>query len=158
MSQENVEIVRLFHAPFEGEDVLPHIRAALERFGPDPQPGTVLAEWAKDPAWRYAHPEIEWDVSGAGAVGLTVRGPREVALFWADWTEAWESYVYRTVEYRDLGDWVLVPVDLRARGPAGMPVEMRLFQLFQVRDDKVSRMRAFLSEQAALEAVGLSDG
>jgi hypothetical protein len=60
------------------------------------------------------------------------------------------------VEYRDLGDWVLAPTEIRARGAGGIPVEMRVFQLFGVRDGKVSALRAFLSEREALEAAGLS--
>jgi ketosteroid isomerase-like protein len=157
MSLEDVEVVRGLNEPYEGEDVAPIIRESVDRFGPDPDPDTVLAEWAKDPAWCHIHPDIEWDMTGAGAVGVTANGPREVALFWADWIEAWKSYVYRVVEYRDLGDWVLTPVDVRASGPEGIPVEMRLFQVWRVRDGKVAAQRAFLSEQAALEAAGLRE-
>ena len=157
MSEENVEIVRGLNEPYEGEDVAPIIRESVDRFGPDPDPNTVLAEWAKDPAWCHIHPDIEWDMTGAGAVGVTANGPKEVALFWADWIEAWKSYVYRVVEYRDLGDWVLTPIDVRASGPEGIPVEMRLFQIWRVRDGKVAAQRAFLSEQAALEAAELSE-
>jgi hypothetical protein len=133
------------------------IRESLERFGPDPQPEAVLAEWRDDPGWQYGHPEIEWDVRATGAFGTVAHGPREVALWWADWVEAWDSYVYRISEYRDLGDWVLTPTDVKARGRGGIPVEMRVFQLWQVRDGKVAALRAFLSEREALEAVGLSE-
>jgi hypothetical protein len=34
---------------------------------------------------------------------------------------------------------------------------MRLFQVWEIRDGKVWRMRAFFSEQEALAAVGLSE-
>jgi hypothetical protein len=157
MSQENVEVVRRLNTPHEGEDVIPLIRESLERFGPYPQPDTVLAEWAKDPGWQHMHPEIEWDVSATGVFGTVAHGPRELALWWADWAEAWDSYVYRISEYRDLGDWVLTLTDVRARGRGGIPVEMRTFELYQARDAKVARYRAFLSEQEALEAAGLSE-
>jgi hypothetical protein len=157
MSQENVEIVRSFNAPHEGQNVVPVIREMVERLGPDPQPDAVLAEWGEDPGYQNLHPEFELDVSAAGAFGTVARGPREVMLSWAGWIEAWESYVYRTVEYRDIGDWVLQTVDVRARGRGDIPVEMRTFQVWQVRDGKVAVYRAFLSEQDALEAVGLSE-
>jgi ketosteroid isomerase-like protein len=78
-------------------------------------------------------------------------------LWWADWAETWDSYVYRISEYRDLGDWVLTLTDVRARGRGGIPVEMRTFELWQPRDGKIARYRAFLTEQEALEAVGLSE-
>jgi len=157
MSQENVEIVRDLNGPYEGLDVATIIREAVDRFGPDPDPAVVLSEWAQDPAWRHIHPEIEWDLTGTGAVGVTANGPREVALFWADWIEAWKSYVYQVVEYRDLGDWILTPTEVRASGPEGIPVEMRLFQIWRVRDGKVATMRAFLSEREALQAAGVSE-
>jgi ketosteroid isomerase-like protein len=34
---------------------------------------------------------------------------------------------------------------------------MRTFQIFRVRDGKIAAMRAFLSEQQALEAAGLRE-
>ena len=48
-------------------------------------------------------------------------------------------------------------VDIEARGPKGIPLEMRLFQIWKVRDSKVAGFRAFLNESEALEAAGLSD-
>jgi ketosteroid isomerase-like protein len=156
MSRENVEIVRHFNTPYEGQNVVPVFRAGAERLGPDPQPDTLLAEWAKDPAYQHMHPEIEWDVTATGAFGTVAHGARELALWWTDWSQAWESYVYRIIEYRDLGDWILTRSAVRARG-RGIPVEMLTFELWQVRDGKIAIYRAFLSEQEALEAVGLSD-
>jgi ketosteroid isomerase-like protein len=58
------------------------------------------------------------------------------------------------VQYRDLGDSVLTIADVEAVA-RGLPVEMKSFQVWAVRDGKVSAMRAFLSEQQALNAVGL---
>ena len=78
---------------------------------------------------------------------------RELALWWADLVEVWESYVYRVLEYRDLGDWVLTPTAFEARGRGGIEVEGRNFQIWQVRDGKIAVLRAFLTEQEALEVV-----
>lgn len=153
MSEENVEVVRRFNDPYERKDVAPVIHAAVEVFEPDPDPDVVLAHWAEDPSWRYAHPDIEWDVSAPG-VASTLKGAREVALWWADWTQAWKSYVYRTIEYRDLGVWVLTPTDVQATGPGDIAVEMRIFQIWKVRDGKIAACRVFLSEAEALEAAG----
>jgi ketosteroid isomerase-like protein len=65
--------------------------------------------------------------------------------------------VFRVSEYRDLGEWVLTVIDVRARGRGGIPVEMRVFELYRVRDGKVAVFRAYLSEHAALEAAGRSE-
>ena len=155
MSRENVEIVRRFNTPYEGENIAPLIRQAAERLGPDPRANDVLAEWSKDPAYRHIHPQIEWDVSATGAFGTVAHGPRELAMWWVDWAQAWESYVYRTTEYRDLGGWILTLTDVKALGRGGLPVEMRTYELWQVRDGQVAVYRAFLSEDDALKSVGI---
>ena len=157
MSRENVEVVRAFNAPGEGEDLAPVIREALARLGPHPQPEAVLAGWAEDPAWQHVHPDIEWDASALGALGTVAHGPREVVEWWTDGVNAWESYVYRTLSYRDLGRWVLQPVHVQARSREGASVEMVVFQLWLVRDGRIAVYRAFLSEREALEAAGLSE-
>jgi hypothetical protein len=157
MSEENVEVVRGLNDPYEGEDVMPGIRAAVAHFGPDPDPAVVLAWWADDPGWRHVSAEVEWDTTAIAGIGSKVRGPTEVALWWADWTNAWERYVYRTLEYRDVGEFVLTKSAVEARGPGDVPVEMTVFQLWKVRDGKIAACRIFLSESEALEAAGLSE-
>jgi ketosteroid isomerase-like protein len=157
MSQENVEVVRGHNEPYDGQELVAVIKAALDRLGPQPTRDEVLSLWAQDPGWRHVHPDIEWDVTGVGAVGSTTKGPLQVAAWWKDWIETWDSYVYRIAEYRDLGDWVLTPVDVEARGSGGLPVSMRLFQIWKLRDGKIAVFRAFLSEQEALEPARLRE-
>ena len=155
MSEANVEVVRRFIPPGVSEDLVPWVRELVKRVGPDFQREAVLAYCAHDPALQHIHPDIEWDMP-LGGLSAVARGPREWALWMVDWLEIWESYVHCVVEYRDLGDWVLVPVDVRARGLTGVPVEMRAFQIYQVRDGKVAVLRVFRTERKALEAAGLA--
>ena len=61
----------------------------------------------------------------------------------------------RLGEYRDFGEWVFAPVDVTARGRGGIAVEARVFEMYRLRDGKIGAYRSFLSEQEALEAVGL---
>jgi hypothetical protein len=157
MSEKNVEIVRRFNEPYEGKDAMPMIREAVAHLGPDPDPAVVLAWWANDPGWRYAHPEIEWDTTSITGFGSKVKGPAEVARWWIEWTEVWKSYAYRTVELRDLGDLVLLEAAIEARGPGDVPVAMTTFQLWEVRDGKVAACRVFMSEAEALKAAGVSE-
>ena len=138
-----------------------------ERSGDDGVSGLVVGRVALRPQLRDECParllgrpprlqisaDIEWDARALS--GAMARGPRELALMWADWVEAWESYVYRVIEYRDLGDWVLLVGDVRARGRQGIAVEMRTFEVYRVREGKLARLRVFPSEGAALKAVGL---
>jgi ketosteroid isomerase-like protein len=155
MSQENVEVVRRFHAPGEGKDLVPRVREVREQLGHDPEPSAVLAFWAQDPGWRHLHPDIEWD-PGTGVLG-TAHGVFDLTRWWDEWVEVWESYVFRVAEYRDLGDWVLALTDAQGRARQGIPVEMRVFELYRIRDGKIAVYRSFGSEQKALEAAGLSE-
>ena len=156
MSEENVEVVRRFHPPGESPDLVPWMREFVKRVGPDFQREAVLAYYAHDPFLQHIHPDIEWDAS-FGGLSAVARGARELAMWMSDWMEMWQSYVHCVLEYRDLGDWVLVPVDVRARGLTGVPVEMRVFEIFQVRDGKVAVFRSFRTERKALDAAGRQD-
>jgi hypothetical protein len=151
MSQQDVEVVREHLAPHEGEEVLPVIKALIDRFGPDPQPETVLATLADDPGWRLTDREIEWDMSATGMGGVA-HGVRELAVWWGVWVAVWSSQSYRMREYRDMGDAVLTVADVHATA-RGYSVDPEIFQVWQVRGGKIVLMRAFLSEADALKAV-----
>src|SRR5256885_5751588 len=94
MSKENVQVVRRFNEPYDGRDLIPVILESVERLGPDPQPEAVLADWAGDPTWQHAHPEIEWDVTAAGAVGGGGRGPGGAGLGGGGWGEGRPEYTH----------------------------------------------------------------
>ena len=157
MSQENVELVRRHLEPREGENLVPILREFLDRLGPTPEPAAVLAGWAEDPSWRYLHSEVEWELVGGGPLDTKATGPVEVTGMWVQWLEVWESYAYRMVEYRDLGDWVFALADVRAKGRGGIPVEMGSFEMRRVRDGKIAVIRTSRSEREALEAAGLRE-
>jgi SnoaL-like protein len=129
----------------------------VDRLGPAPDPEAVLNLWAEDASWRHVHPEFQWETAAGGPLDTKATGPTEIARWWADWVEAWESYAYRVVEYRDLGEWVLTLVDVRAEGRGGIPVTMRTFEIRSIRDDKIAACRIFASEREALEAAGLRE-
>ena len=138
MAREDVAVVRRFNETYEGDDLAALVhdsvlgvdlddRANLER---------LVQTWAaEDPMIRHVHPEIMWD-TGATGVLAPARGLVELAAWYRDWMGLWESYVFRVIEYRDLGRWVLVPTDVLARGRDGIAVEMRVFQIFRVRREK----------------------
>src|SRR2546423_1127060 len=157
MSQENVEIVRSHLKPHDGEDIIPAVREYVERLGPTPDADAVLAVWAEDEGWRHFHPEGEWEVANSGVLDIKAVGPVEIARWWNDWVETWEQYTYRVVEYRDLGEWVLTVADVQARGRGGILVEMRTFEIRQVRGGRVGVCPFCAADQGALEAAGLSE-
>ncbi|HEY7630912.1 MAG TPA: hypothetical protein VH817_09435 [Thermoleophilaceae bacterium] len=152
MSAEDVEVVRAVNEPWDGLDVAAALHEQLAAIDLEDRPAVLAsmrALLANSPSWRHIHPEVVWD---AGPMFGVARGLDEFALFWPEWAGMWESYVPRMLEYRDLGGWIYVPAEVVARGRGGIPVDMKIFQLFRVRDGKVAMMRAFLSEKAALAA------
>ena len=92
------------------------------------------------------------DTSGLGVAGQPLHGPRDVWSWWHDWTEAWETYITRVVDYREVGDRVITASDIEATGPDGIPVTMRVFLVWTVRDGKVASSRAFTTEAEAVAA------
>jgi ketosteroid isomerase-like protein len=157
MSRETVELVRHHLEPYDAEDFVHVLSEAVDRLGPDPEPDDVLALWAEDPSFHHLYPEVVWEVAIGGPLDVKATGPTEILRWWAEWLELWESYVYRAAEYRDLGEWVLTSVDVRARGRDGIPVEMRTFEVRRVRDGKIVECRIFETERRALEAAGLRE-
>src|SRR5438874_12526667 len=121
MSQEDVEVVRLANEPHNGEDMVPIIREDVEGIADWSDTDAVVAAVASDPNVRPMHPEVEWDASALGLFGVA-HGLYELAVFWREWVEVWESYVYEMREYRDLGDWVLTINDARVQGREGIPL------------------------------------
>ncbi len=117
----------------------------------------------RDPeAWlESAHPEVEWiseiarQVEGPGTV---YRGKEELRRFWDDWHSAWDVRIEIT-DFRDLGDTIVALGRIRTLGEAsGIRLERPIAYVFEF-DDKglARRVRAYLDQQRALEAVGLSD-
>ncbi len=156
MSQENVEIVRLANEPHNGEDLVPIMRGLLGSVADWSDTEAVIAALVTDPNFRPMHPDVEWDASAFALSGVA-HGVYELAVFWRELVEVWESYVYEMREYRDLGDWVLTVNDALARGRESIPVELRGFQIWKVRDGKIVIVRLFTSEADALKAAGLEE-
>ena len=152
MAEHPVEVVRRFNEAYEGQDIIPTLRELLARHGRDPSPDGILAIWADDPCWRHAHPEIEVDTSGLGVAGQVLHGPSDIWNWWHDWTAAWDTYITRAVDYREVGDAVISESEIDATGPDGIPVKMRVFLVWTVRDGKVASSRTFLSEADAVAA------
>ena len=155
MSQENIHVVRRFSSAEEGHDMMPGLRTIIARLGPDPRLEAVLDVWGDHPAFQHFHPDIEWDAPAADI--KAARGLRDLYRWWAEWADVWESYSFRVLEVRDLGDWVMTREEIHALAREGLPLEVVVFQIWQVRDDKIAAVRIFLSERAALRAAGVAE-
>ena len=139
MSEENVEIVRRanerFWAAMEGGD-----------------PGAFY-----DPAIHSA--DIEW-VLIEPFEGRTVwSGPEEFVDFLRTWTEPfddWSGQIERLIDAND--DRVVALTHQSGTGKeSGVPVELNLGQVYELKDGRITRVTNYPTFEEALEAAGLSE-
>ncbi len=130
MSRENVEIVRRVFTAFSCGDAT----AMLQDLDPD----VVL------------HVEQ----AGQGVY----RGHEGAIKSLVDWTEDFDDFKVVAEEFLDKGDCVVVRTRQTGSGKSsGIPMEGLFWFVSQVREGKVVRVHVLNTEQAALEAVGLSE-
>ena len=129
MSEENVEIVRRSYE-----------------------------NWRREGEIR-AHPDLVWDVSRLGWPGQQIySGPEGANEFNAEWAEAWVDWELEVEDCVGFGERVVAIINSRARSKTtGMPVDMRLAQVWSLRDGLAFRMKMYASVTEALEATGLSE-
>jgi ketosteroid isomerase-like protein len=99
-------------------------------------------------------PEVEW-TTGLGAIeGETFRGWEGVETYFGRLSSAWDSFEFLAAEYRDLGDVVLVLGRLEGRGRGGgVPVDSPVGAVWDLREGRICRLRAYLDHDKALKAV-----
>jgi ketosteroid isomerase-like protein len=134
MSRENVEVV---HAAYDAWN-----RGDLQ---------AVL---------HYLHPGLEWEENPDVYPGLdpVYRGHEGFLKRQRDGFDVWEWIRVEDQEFIDAGEHVVVFLHVMAKGRhSGIEVEMRLYDVFTLRDEKVIRHRLYADRAEALEAVGLSE-
>ncbi len=120
----------------------------------------VVEHW-DDPAFLgdWAHPEIEFEMTGPGLV--TVRGVEAMQEAFAQFLKTWDRFNTVVEEAIDLDDErVLVLTQFRGSGKeSGIPIEgMPGAALFGFRDEKVATLSLYPIRAEGLAAAGLADG
>ena len=124
------------------------VRRALEAFS-----GGDAATFA-----ALTTPDIEW-ATGLGAVeGEVFHGHEGVETYFARLASAWDSFEFHAEEYRELGDVVLVLGRLEGHGRGGgVPVDSPVGAVWEVRDGRIWRLRAYLDQDEARRTAGVAD-
>jgi uncharacterized protein len=110
-------------------------------------------------AWLDAfHPDAEmFDVVG-GPHEPARQGHDELRKWVETMDEIWENGRHEPEEFIDTGDFVVVALRVRARRrDIGVPFDMPLFHVFEMRHGKIQRGTAYVDKVEALEAVGLTE-
>ena len=103
-------------------------------------------------------PDFEFITAMAGIENEIVRGREGVGRYFESLDDAWEEFVLVPGEFRDLGDSVLMLGRIEGRGRgSGVQVETPDGVIYDFRDGKVCRTRAFLDHGEALRAAGLAE-
>jgi ketosteroid isomerase-like protein len=134
MSEENVETVRKAIA-YEYEGV--GDRAEAEAiFDPQVVLNPVLEGLDEEPSY----------------------GPHAMRDDWERWKSAFDELTVTFEEFIDAGDQVVVVAHHQGRGrKSGVAVDARYYEVYTVREGKVSRVDEFAERGEALEAAGLSE-
>jgi ketosteroid isomerase-like protein len=128
MSEQNVDVVRRIYEARDKGDAA----GALSQF----------------------HPEVVVDATARGDTAIG-HGHEELTAIIAEWIGAFDEWREEIEEMRDLGAEVYVVATQRGRGKeSGVEVETRYALLYEVRDDKITRMTLFRGPSEALEAAG----
>jgi ketosteroid isomerase-like protein len=101
-----------------------------------------------------AHPEVEFVPLGSLLVGDSYGGHEGIRRFMAEIAEEWDEIVIKDDEFREEDDRVLLLGEFQARGKAsGVEVRSPVAWIFDLRDGKVARMRAYSNQEEALRDV-----
>jgi ketosteroid isomerase-like protein len=139
MSQANVEAVRrLFDLRAERQDT--------------PVPGS---EPSGHPWLSLWHPECVIEEMAAIPDTAVYHGRKGVARYFHQLGEAFDDIRYIPVEIVEGRDGVFVATDMSACSKSGVDVQMRVYQVFRVRDGLIIYATGYLGREQALEAVGL---
>ncbi len=106
-------------------------------------------------AW---HERAVWDMTRFELPDLAkvYHGHDGIREFWRSWLAAWESLEFRQLDAEDRGDHVVVEVEQRNRGRAsGAMVDFHHFQVFAVREGKITACVVARTKAEARAAVGL---
>jgi ketosteroid isomerase-like protein len=74
-----------------------------------------------------------------------------------EFNDVWDEQRYTPAEIVEGSDGVVAATDIWGRSKAGAEVEMRVFQVFRIRDGMIVFAAGYLDRQQALEAVGLRE-
>jgi ketosteroid isomerase-like protein len=106
------------------------------------------------------HADFVWDMSTfrGWPEQQTYSGIEGARQFSAEWAGAWNDWGIEVEDYIDAGERVVVLLRQRGRSKAtGIPVEMRLGQVWTIQDGQGIRMQMYASTEEALKAAGLRE-
>jgi ketosteroid isomerase-like protein len=85
-------------------------------------------------------------------------GPDGMRDDWERWASAWEELKVTIEEIIEAGDQVVLVAHHQGRGRgSGIKVDARFYEVYTLREGKVSRVDEYTEREEALEAAGLRE-
>ena len=125
---------------------------------------SIYAAWERGDysvSVKWAHPEIEYVLTGGGTADGSWRGLTGMAEGFRNYLSAWEDFRTQAEEYRELDDErVLVLTRYSGRGKtSGLELGQtreKAATLFHLRDGAVTKLVVYATSDRALADLGLS--
>ena len=102
----------------------------------------------------YIHPEFEATTPpNLASEPDTYRGPDGIRRYFDSFYEAMDRVDFEPLDLIEVGDAVVVPMTLRARGrTTGIETEQHVVQIWELEDGKAIRVRVFATLEEAMAA------
>jgi ketosteroid isomerase-like protein len=101
-------------------------------------------------------PAFELDLSRAAGPMHGVYARTEVAAFWTEVRDSWESVRLEPHEFIEVGPHVVVPWTMHFSGRDGIEVQARVTWVWTFHGQAIERLTMYQDRQDALEALGAS--
>jgi ketosteroid isomerase-like protein len=109
-----------------------------------------------DSAVGLCDPDVRVWLNPDVVAALPPRGYKEVARYLRGWFDSWDAYVPRPQEFIDVGDQVVVMVQLRARGKGSrFEIEEEMADVFTLDDGNIVQLRLYVDRGVALDSAGI---
>jgi ketosteroid isomerase-like protein len=114
----------------------------------------AMTEGGVDALLPLIHPDFEMTTPAAlSAEPDTYRGPEGIRRYFDSFYEAMDEVSFEAHELRAVGELVVVPATLRARGrTTGIEAEQSVALIWEVRDGKAFRVQVFATLEEAVTA------
>ena len=118
-----------------------------ERFAP-------MREGDVEALLTLTHPDFEVTTPpGLAAEPDTYRGPEGIRRYFDSFYEIMDRVSFEPHDFIGVGERVVVPVTLRARGrTTGIETTQKLVQVWELRDEKAYRIEVYATLEEAMEA------
>ena len=106
-----------------------------------------------EPYMEFLHPDISYAPATAATEGVTFEGKDRVRAYLESIKETWSGLESEPVEFREVGDLLVMIGRWRASGRAsGVAVDSLVIVVHEIRDGKIAWLRAFTDEDEAMRA------